>query len=59
MSTCASGELEVKLLVSEAQVLRGHEAGQEDVDALAHGEGHGYHSVRRGRAVQAADVVCA
>ncbi len=51
--TCLEGEG----LIPEAQVLGGDEAGQEDVDALAHTEGHGDHSVRARLAVEAADEV--
>ncbi|KAJ1449666.1 hypothetical protein M885DRAFT_85990 [Pelagophyceae sp. CCMP2097] len=50
-------ELESQALVAEAQVLRRHEPGQEDVDALAHGKGHGDDAVAGRRAVEAADVV--
>lgn len=44
-------------LVAEAQVLGGQEAIEEDVDALAHGKGHGDDAVDAGHAVQAADKV--
>lgn len=49
--------LEVQGNVAEPQVLRGHEACEEDVDPLSNAEGHGHDAVGRGSAVQAADVV--
>lgn len=55
--TCAGSHLEVELLVSEPKILRGHKAGQEDVDAFSDGERHGHHTICRGSAIQTADVV--
>eukprot|EP00968_Pinguiococcus_pyrenoidosus_P004549 scaffold301_cov243-Pinguiococcus_pyrenoidosus.AAC.54 len=49
--------LELQRFLAEPQVLRGDEAGQEDVDALAHRERHGHDTVRARRAIQAADEV--
>lgn len=46
--------LEGEALLSEAEVLGGHEAGQKDVDAFPHAEGHCHHPVRARLAVQAA-----
>jgi hypothetical protein len=49
--------LECKCLVAESEVLGGHEACEEDVDAFSYGEGHGNDAVSRGGAVEAADEV--
>mmetsp|Transcript_35444 Transcript_35444/g.88930 ORF Transcript_35444/g.88930 Transcript_35444/m.88930 type:complete len:416 (+) Transcript_35444:840-2087(+) len=49
--------LEGERLLAEAQVLGGHKAGQEDVDALPHAERQCDHAVRTWLAVQAADEV--
>mmetsp|Transcript_20895 Transcript_20895/g.53905 ORF Transcript_20895/g.53905 Transcript_20895/m.53905 type:complete len:308 (+) Transcript_20895:927-1850(+) len=49
--------LERERIVAEAQVLGGDEAGKENVDTLAHREGHRHHAVRTGHAVEAAHEV--
>ncbi len=49
--------LEGEGFFSESQVLGGHKAGQEDVDAFSNAEGHSHHPVRSRLAVQAADEV--
>jgi len=50
-------DLERERHVSEAQVLGGDEASQEDVDALTHAERHRYDTVGAGLTVQHADKV--
>mmetsp|Transcript_8361 Transcript_8361/g.18958 ORF Transcript_8361/g.18958 Transcript_8361/m.18958 type:complete len:348 (-) Transcript_8361:359-1402(-) len=49
--------LERKRVFAESQVLRGHEARQEDVDAISHVEGHSHDAVRARLSVQAAHKV--
>lgn len=56
--TSTGSELEVQLLLTEAQVLSRHEARQEDVDTLAYRERHGDHSICRRSAIQTANVIC-
>ena len=57
LKNTACSHLEDERLVSEPEVLRGHEAVEEDVDALAHAERGGHDAVGAGHAVQAADEV--
>ena len=50
-------DLEDEGVLAEPEVLRRHEAVQEDVDALTYREGHGDHAVSAWHAVQAAHKV--
>lgn len=50
-------DLEAERVVTEPQVFCGDEAGEEHVDTLAHGEGHGDNTVGSRGSVEAADVV--
>lgn len=56
--TSVGGKLEVELLVTETKVLGRHETREEDVDALAHREGHGDHTVCGGGAVEHTNIIC-
>mmetsp|Transcript_25210 Transcript_25210/g.64046 ORF Transcript_25210/g.64046 Transcript_25210/m.64046 type:complete len:241 (-) Transcript_25210:765-1487(-) len=48
---------EGKALLAETKVLRWDKSSEENVDTLAHGEGHGDDAVGAGHAVEAADEV--